>query len=167
MVKVIVTSRELGAGMTAVAVADAARDHLDPAHELYAHAAGVLAAAQALDAASHTPDTVTALAPTLACLESSLTALAAAADRVRGQALARLADPPFAAQTRRRHRRAVSTDLERLSGMLAQASIAAEQALVALEPVLDELTREAAGRDRECGRHSIARMPPGSDGQSA
>lgn len=139
MDSVIASTRELGAGMAAAAGADEA-NHLDPAHELYAHAAGVLACAQGVDAASHTPGAIAAVAPTLVCLETSLAALAAATERLRGQAVRRLADPMFEVEDRRRHRAEVSASLERLSGVLAQASIAAEQAMAAVEPVLDDLT---------------------------
>lgn len=140
MDSVIASLRELGTGMPAAARADEANDHLDPAQELYAHAAGVLACAQAVDAASHTPGAVAAVAPTLVCLETSLAALAAATERLRVQAVRQLADPLLEAEDRRRRRAEVSASLERLSGVLTQASIAAEQALTAVEPVLDELT---------------------------
>lgn len=122
------------------APADEARDHADPARELYAHAAGVLASAQAVDAASHAPGAVAALAPTLACLEASLSALAGTTERLREHALTRLAMPLFEADDHRRRRGELATGLERLAGVLAQASIAAEQALAATEPLLDELT---------------------------
>lgn len=117
-----------------------ASDHLDPAHELYAHAAGVLASAQAVDAGSHAPGAVAAIAPTLACLETSLSALAGATERLREHALTRLGAPRFEEDERRRRRAELSASLERLAGVLEQASIAAEQALAMAEPVLDELT---------------------------
>lgn len=113
---------------------------LDPAQALYAHAAGVLAAAQAVDAASHAPGSVAAMAPTLACLETSLTALATATERLREHGLARLGTPLFEADERRRRRAELSASLERLAGVLEQASMAAEQALATAEPLLDELT---------------------------
>lgn len=124
----------------AAAGSEEASDHLDPAHALYHHAAGVLASAQAVDAASHAGGAVAAVAPTLACLDTGLAALAAATERLRAQALARLAEPLFEADDRRRHRAELSASFERLAGVLAQASIAAEQALAATDPVLDELT---------------------------
>ncbi|WP_147447803.1 hypothetical protein [Solirubrobacter pauli] len=119
---------------------EASSDHLDPAHALYHHAAGVLASAQAVDAASHAAGAVAAVAPTLACLDTGLAALAAATERLRAQALTRLAEPLFEADERRRERAELSASFERLAGVLAQASIAAEQALAATDPVLDELT---------------------------
>ena len=65
----------------------------DPAHVLYEHAARLLETAQALEAATHTSGAVAAVAPTLACLETSLVALASAAERLRGHALERFSDP--------------------------------------------------------------------------
>jgi hypothetical protein len=49
---------------------------------LYEHAAGLLAVAGALHAASHEPGASAALSPTLACLEASLEALAGAAEQL-------------------------------------------------------------------------------------
>jgi hypothetical protein len=53
----------------------------DPAHALYAEAAGLMATAHALEAATHASGSVAAAAPTLACVEASLTALAASRRR--------------------------------------------------------------------------------------
>lgn len=136
----LASTPHLQAGSLAAAGADEASDHLDPAHELYAQAAALLAAAQALDAASRTPGAVAAMGPTLACLETSLTALAAATERLRGQAIGRLVEPTPVFDGRRRHRSEVSAGLERLAGVLEQGAIAADQALAAVEPVLDDLT---------------------------
>ena len=80
----------------------ASTPELDPAQALYAHAAGVLAAAQAVDAASHTRGAVAAMGPTLACLETSLSALAGATERLRGHALERLGAPLHEADERGR-----------------------------------------------------------------
>jgi hypothetical protein len=132
-----ITMRDVIAPTTEIA-SDA--DHPDPAHDLYANAAGLLASAQAAVAASHQPGAVAALAPTLACLETSLTALSGATERLRRQALAKLAEPLFEDDDLRRHRGEISARLERLAGVLEQASIAAEQALGAVDPVLDDLT---------------------------
>ena len=51
----------------------------EPAHELFGQAASLLATARALEVAARAPGTATAVQPTLACLESSLEALAEAA----------------------------------------------------------------------------------------
>jgi hypothetical protein len=91
----------------------------DPAHELYAHAAGVLAHAQALEAASESPETAPALTPTLACLETSLAALAQAVARLRVHAV-----EPFDG----RRQVDVGAALERLSGVLDQGSFACTRA---------------------------------------
>src|SRR3954464_5871295 len=50
----------------------------DPARVLYEHAAGLLGTAHALEAATHASGATTVVAPTLACLETSLIALAGA-----------------------------------------------------------------------------------------
>src|SRR3954449_5996440 len=65
----------------------------DPAHELYDHAAGLLATAQALEAATHAPDAVAATTPTLACVETSLVALGDAVERLSRSTLQRLMTP--------------------------------------------------------------------------
>jgi hypothetical protein len=112
----------------------------DPAHALYEQAAGLLATAQALEAATHAPGAVAAVAPTLACVEASLLALAGATQRLRTQALERLSDPVFAPDDTRARRADVALYLGRLAGVLEQGSLASEDARASLVPVLDELT---------------------------
>ena len=112
----------------------------DPAHVLYAEAAGLLATAHALEAATHASGSVAAAAPTLACMEASLTALAAAVERLRGHALRRLSEPVLSIDDLRPQRADVALHLERLTGVLEQGSHASAQARGSLEPVLDELT---------------------------
>jgi hypothetical protein len=113
----------------------------DPAHHLYAHAAGVLASAQALEASADDPGTVAALAPTLACVETSLAALAQATNRLRVHTLRRLADPVLTDDDLvATHRAEISTALERLAGVLDQGSFACTRARGAIDPVNDELT---------------------------
>jgi len=107
----------------------------DPAQELYAHAAELSAAAHALEAATHDEGAVTALAPTLACLEASQLALAHAVSRLRAQALTRLAD----ADELRQRRANVAVDLERLAGVLEQAEVAAARARDSIDRVAVEL----------------------------
>src|SRR6478752_7996639 len=90
-------------------IIDDARTHgttggRDPAHELYEHAASLLSTAQALEAATHDPGVVAAVAPTLACFEASLTALAAATERLRRHALERLTEPVLVTENLRTHR---------------------------------------------------------------
>src|SRR3954451_4382797 len=87
-------------GMTALvdsftrdARAHAPPDGRDPAHELYEHAAGLLAAAQALEVAADAPGSIAAVAPTLTCMQTSLVALAGTVERLRGHTLERLTDP--------------------------------------------------------------------------
>ena len=95
----------------------------DPAQELYAHAAGVLANAQALEASAGDPGTVAALAPTLACFETSLAALAQATSRLRVHALRRLTDPVLGLDERHGAAiaRELATTLERLAGCSTRA----------------------------------------------
>jgi hypothetical protein len=71
----------------------------------YDHAAALLTSARALEVASRDPGAVPALAPTLACLDVSLDALAAAVERLRTHALERLADPMLPADDMRAARR--------------------------------------------------------------
>ena len=111
----------------------------DPAHELYDHAAGLLATAQALEAATHPPDAVTAIAPTLACLETSLVALDGAMERLRRRALQRLSEPVLTTDDLRPVRADVSLRMERLAGMLRQCSLECAAARDALEPATAEL----------------------------
>jgi hypothetical protein len=112
----------------------------DPAHNLYEHAAGLLASAQALEAATHARGAVAAVSPTLACLEASLAALADATERLRGQALERLTEPMLPNEDLRAQRGDVALQLERLAGVLEQASQISASARGAIEPVLAELT---------------------------
>ncbi len=112
----------------------------DPAHSLYAEAAGLMATAHALEAATHASGSVAAAAPTLACVEASLTALAGAAERLRSHTLRRLSEPVFAIDDLRPQRADIALQLERLAGVLEQASHASAQARSSLQPVLDELT---------------------------
>ena len=112
----------------------------DPAHELYEHAAGLLTTAHALEAATREPGAVAAVAPTLACLEASLVALAGATERLRRHALERLTEPVLATENLRAHRAEVALHLERLAGVLEQGSLACTRARDSIEPVLAELT---------------------------
>jgi len=106
---------------------------------LYTHAAGLLASAQALEAATRAQGVVAAMAPTLACLETSLDALASAIGRLRGHALERLSEPVLPSEDLRPHRAEIALQLGRLAGVLDQGSFACGRALTATEPVLDEL----------------------------
>jgi hypothetical protein len=101
----------------------------DPAHELYDHAAGLLTAAQALEAAAAAPGSVAAIAPTLTCLQTSLAALAGTVERLRGHALARLTDPALGNEPLRAD---VSSRLGRLAGVLDQGSVVAGRSRAAL-----------------------------------
>jgi hypothetical protein len=112
----------------------------DPAHALYEHAAGLLASAQALEAATHARGAVVAVSPTLACLETALEALAEATERLRGQALERLAEPILPDEGLRAQRAEIALHLERLAGVLEQASQVSTSARGAIEPALAELT---------------------------
>lgn len=112
----------------------------DPARELYEHAAGLLATAQALEAATHTRGAVAAVGPTLACLETSLVALAGATERLRGHALERLSEPVRENDDSRAHRADIALQLGRLAGVLEQASFACTNARDSVEPVSTELT---------------------------
>jgi hypothetical protein len=111
----------------------------DPAHAAYEHASYLLASAQLLEAATHEPAAVSATAPTLACVEASLAALASAVGRLRGHMLERLLDPVLQSQDLRPERAEIALQLERLAGVLDQASFASQRARTALEPVEDEL----------------------------
>src|SRR3954451_7623843 len=111
----------------------------DPAQTLYHHAAGLLGSAQSLEAATRAPGVASATAPTLACLETSLAALATAVGRLRGQALERLSEPVLPSEGLRPERAEIALQIERLAGILDQGSFACGRALVATEPVLDEL----------------------------
>ena len=134
------TQLMISTSQTSDAGASSATGGRDPAHELYEHAAGLLATAQALEAATHAPGAVAAVSPTLACLETSLAALAGAAERLRHQALERLTDPVLATEDLRPRRADVALQLERLAGVLEQGSRACANARDSIEPVLTELT---------------------------
>jgi hypothetical protein len=112
----------------------------DPAHELYEHAAGLLATAQALEVATHAPGSIAAVAPTLTCVQSSLVALAGAVDRLRGHALDRLTDPLLEVEDLRPLRADIAVRLERLAGVLEQGSVVAGRTRDSMEPALTELT---------------------------
>jgi hypothetical protein len=106
----------------------------------YDHAAALLTSARALEVATRDPGAVPALAPTLACLDVSLDALAAAVERLRTHALERLADPILPAEDMRARRAEIAADLARLAGLLAQGAETTTQAQRSLAPVADELT---------------------------
>ena len=112
----------------------------DPAHELYNHAAGLLATAQALEATTHPPDAVAAIAPTLACIETSLVALGDAVERLSRSALQRLMTPVLTTEDLRPLRADVSLRMERLAGILRQGAFESAAAREALEPATAELT---------------------------
>jgi hypothetical protein len=105
----------------------------DPAHALYEHAGGLLASAQSLGAAARAPGAVAALAPTLACVETSLTTLARAIGQLRYWALEGLVDLPH------EDVRGMAVTLERLAGVLEQGSAASEEARRSIAPVHGEL----------------------------
>jgi hypothetical protein len=119
---------------------DGATGGRDPAHVLYEQAAGLLETAQALEAATRAPGAVAAVAPTLACLETSLVALASATERLRSQARQRLSEPVFALDDSRARRANVALYLGRLAGVLEQGALASGRARASVEPVLEELT---------------------------
>jgi hypothetical protein len=112
----------------------------DPAHELYDHAAGLLATAQALEAATHPPDAVAAIAPALACIETSLVALGDAVERLNRSALQRLMTPVLTTEDLRPLRADVSLRMEQLAGILRQGAFESAAAREALEPAPAELT---------------------------
>src|SRR5690349_14530633 len=84
----VITPEATGAGVGSVS-----EDAADPAPTAYGHAAAMLAAAQALEAATHPSGSVAATPATLVCLETSLDALSTAVARLRAHAVERLADP--------------------------------------------------------------------------
>jgi hypothetical protein len=90
----------------------------DPAHVLYRHAAGLLASAQSLEASTQSPGAVLATAATLACVETSLAALASAVGHLRRQTLERLSDPVLPNEDLRPQRAEIAFALERLAGVL-------------------------------------------------
>ena len=82
-----------------------------------------------------------ALTPTLACVETSLAALAHATSQLRVHALRRLTDPLLANDMDLgRHRAEIAAALERLAGVLDQGSFACTRTREAIEPVNFELT---------------------------
>lgn len=112
----------------------------DPAHAAYDHAAALLASAQALEAATRPAGAVPATAPTLACLETSLDALALAVARLRAHTLDRLADPLLPSEDAQVRRARVAVDLAHLSSALEQGANACAEARRSLAPVAGELT---------------------------
>jgi hypothetical protein len=112
----------------------------DPAHELYDHAAGLLATAHALEAATLPSESVAAIVPTLSCIETSLVALNGAVEGLRRLALQRLTAPVLTAEDLRPLRADVSLRMERLAGILEQCSLECAAAREALDPAADELT---------------------------
>ncbi len=112
----------------------------DPAHVAYDHAAVMLASAQALEAASRAPGAVPAIAPTLACLEASLEALALSLDSLRTNALERLSDPVLPGEDMRAYRADIAADLARLARALDQGAILCVQARRSIAPVSRELS---------------------------
>jgi GTP cyclohydrolase IA len=97
------------------------------AHVAYDHAAALLASAQALEAAARASGAIPALAPTLACIEASLEALALTAERLRGHTLERLSDPVLPAGGRAAEEiifgeitTGASNDLEKVTGTAKQ-----------------------------------------------
>jgi hypothetical protein len=111
----------------------------DPAHTLYDEAARLLATAQALDAATHAPGAVAALAPTLACMEASAEALARAIGRLRDHALQRLSEPVLPARGLRQRRGEIARSFDRLESTLEHAAGGTVQARRAVAPVATEL----------------------------
>ena len=95
---------------------------------------------QALEAATHAPGSIAAVAPTLTCVQSSLVAIAGAVDRLRGHALDRLTDPVLDAEDLRPLRADIALRLERLAGVLEQGSVVAGRTRDSMEPALSELT---------------------------
>jgi hypothetical protein len=112
----------------------------DPAHALYDEAARLLATAQALDAAARAPGAVAALAPTLACMEASLEALARAIGQLRGHALQRLSQPVLPARGTRQRRGEIARSLDRVKSTLEHAAGGSMQARRSVAPLATELT---------------------------
>ncbi len=117
----------------------------DPAHVLYRHAAGLLASAQSREASTWSPGAVPATAATLACVETSLAALASAVGHMRGRTLERLSDPVLPNEDLRRQRAEIAFALERLAGVLDQGSFASARARAAIEPVQTSCERSDLG----------------------
>jgi hypothetical protein len=115
------------------------QDGVDPAHTAYGHAAAMLAAAQALEAATQSSGSVPAAPATLACLETSLDALSLAVARLRAHAIERLADPMVPGDDARPRRARVAADLAQLRGTLDQAASACAHARHSIAPVAGEL----------------------------
>jgi hypothetical protein len=81
------------------------------------------------------------VAPTLTCLQTSLTALAGAVERLRGHALGRLTDPVLDDTEDLRPLRAeIAAQLERLAGVLEQGAVVCTRTRNSIEPALTELT---------------------------
>ena len=103
---------------------------------LYEHAAALLAAAKSMEATAHTPGVEAAAPATLACLETSLAALATAVGRLRGHALERLSGEDDDLSARRSE---IAHQLERLAGVLDQGAFACGGARRAIDPVIADL----------------------------
>lgn len=112
----------------------------DRAHALYDEAAGLLATAHALEAAAREPEVVAALAPTLACIETSLGALRSVSEQLRDQALVRLSSPVLPHGDLRQRRAEIALQFGRLASVLEQSALACEQARRSVAPVVAELT---------------------------
>jgi hypothetical protein len=85
-----------------------------PATGVFEHAAGLLASAQALEAAARTPGAEAAIGPMLACLELTFDALVHAVGQMRGHAL-----ESFARSGTDRDIRLASAEAEQRFGALA------------------------------------------------
>jgi hypothetical protein len=107
----------------------------DPAHALYGHAAGLLASAGALQAAAHAPGAAAALGPTLACLESSLDALAAVAKLLGDQAVEPISESAAVRTEPGLAGSEVEQRFRHLIGALEASRVACAYARVAVGPV--------------------------------
>jgi hypothetical protein len=101
----------------------------EPAHELFGLAASLLATARALEVAARTPGTATAVQPTLACLESSLEALAEAAGHLSEHGRAEGAHRVDG--TRRAARAVAEQRFKQLAEVLSDAGVACGAARIA------------------------------------
>lgn len=99
-----------------------------PAHELFGQAATLLATARALEVAAQAPGTTTAVQPTLACLESSLEALADAAGHLAEQVIG---DHGNVDDVRRTSRGEAEQAFTQLAAVLTDARVACGGARVA------------------------------------
>ena len=113
-----------------------------PARAVYEHAAGVLAAARGLEAESRDPEAAAAIAPTLACIEAALEAVAEATARLGDHVVERYAEPHST-----RSAGAVRA-FQRLHGSLAESSAACLRARGATRSLLGGADE---GADEPCG----------------